>query len=73
MKANQVHLVATSVSCDFQQVINALEARFPGQILRDVGDVDRRNRIHDDVALIHPVTTAYLYTGTLPDPNTALD
>ena len=74
MEANQVHLVAASVSCDLQQIINALEPRFAGQIVRDVGDGNRRNRIHDDdVALIHLVTTTYLYMGTRPDPNTASD
>ena len=69
MEANQVHLVAASVSCDLQQIIHALEPRFAGQIVRDVGDGNRRNRIHDDVALIHLVTTTNLYTGTLPDTN----
>jgi hypothetical protein len=41
--------------------------------VRDVGDGNRRNRIHDDVALIHLVTTTNLYTGTLPDTNAASD
>lgn len=73
MEANQVHLVAASVSCDLQQIINAVESRFAGQIVRDVGNGYRRNRIHYDVALIHLVTTTYLYMGTRPDPNTASD
>lgn len=73
MESNQVHLVAFSVSRDLQQIIHALEPRFAGQILRDVGNSNRRNRIHDDVALIHPVTTAHLYMGTRPDTNTARD
>ena len=73
MEPNQVHLVAASVSCDSQQIIDAFEPRFAGQIVRDVGDGNLRNRIHDDVALIHPVTTTHLYTGTLPDTNAAFD
>ena len=73
MEANQIHLVAASVSCDSQQIIHAFEPRFAGQLVRDVGNSNRRNRIHDYVTLIHPVTTTHLYTGTLPDTNTASD
>jgi hypothetical protein len=73
MEANQVHLVAASVSCDLQQIIHAVESRFAGQIVGDVAEGYRRNRIHYDVALIHLVTTTYLYMGTRPDTNTAFD
>ena len=73
MEPNQVHLVALSVSRDFQQIIHALKPRFAGKILRHVGDSNPGNRIHDDVALIHPVTTTHLYMGTRPDTNTACD
>ena len=73
MEPNQVHLVAGAVSCDSQQIIHAREPRFTGQIGRDVGDGHRRNRIHDDVAFVHPVTTTHLYMGTRPDANAASD
>jgi hypothetical protein len=73
MEPNQVHLVAAAVSCDSQQIIHALEPRFTGQIVRDVGEAYRRNRIHDDVALVHPVTTPHLYMGAGPDANAAFD
>jgi hypothetical protein len=73
MEPNQEHLVAAAVPCDSQQVIHALEPRFTGQIVRDVGDGNRRNRIDDDVALVHPVTTTDLYMGTRPDANAAPD
>jgi hypothetical protein len=73
MEPNQVHLVAAAVSCDSQQIIHALEPRFTGQLARDVADGNRRNRIHDDVALVHPVTTTDLYMGMRPDANAALD
>src|SRR6267378_707566 len=73
MEPNQVHVVAAAVSCDSQQIIHALESRFTGQIVRHVGEGNRRNRIHDDVAVVHPVTTAHLYMGTRPDANTASD
>lgn len=73
MEPNQVHLVAASMFCDSQQIINAFEPRFAGQIERNVGEGNRRNRIHNDVALIHPVTTTHLYMGTRPDTNTGLN
>jgi hypothetical protein len=73
MEANQVHLVSAPVFCDLQQIIHALKPRFSGQTLCDVGDGNRRNRIHDYVALIHLVTTTDFYMRTLPDTNTAFD
>ena len=73
MELNQVHLVAASVSCDLQQIIHAFKPGFAGQIVRDVGDGNRHNRIHYDVAFIHLVTATYLYMGTLPDTNAAFD
>ena len=73
MKPNQVHVVASAVSRDSQQIIHAVEPRFTGQVVRDVGNGNRRNRIHDDVAVVHLVTTAHLYVGTRPDTNAASD
>ena len=73
MEPNQVHPVAAAVSCDSQHVIHALEPRFTGQIVRDVGDGNWRNRIHDDVALVHPVMTTHFYMGTRPDADAASD
>ena len=73
MEPNQVHLVAAAVSCDSQQIGDGGESRFTGQIVRDVGDGNLRNRIHDNVALVYRVTTTYLYTRTLPDANAAFD
>jgi hypothetical protein len=73
MEPNQVHVVAAAVSCDSQQIIHALKPRFTGQIVGDVGDCDRRNRIHHDVALVHLVMTAHPDMGTGPDANAASD
>jgi hypothetical protein len=41
--------------------------------VRDVAHPDRSDRIHDDVAVIHPVTTTYLDMGTGPDADSASD
>jgi hypothetical protein len=61
------------VSGDIHQVVYAREAGFTGQIVRDVGDGYRRNRIHDNVAVVHPVTATDLDTGGLPDTDAASD
>lgn len=73
MEPNQVQLVATAVSGDSQQISDAGEPRFTGQLVCDVGDGNLRNRIHDNVALVHRVTTTYLYMRTLPNANAAFD
>jgi hypothetical protein len=73
MEPNQVHLVAAAVSRDSQQFFHALEPRFTGQIVRDVADGHRRNRIHDDMTVVHPVPTTHLDMGTRPDANAASD
>jgi hypothetical protein len=71
MKPNQVYVVPATVFCDSQQFLHAFESRFTGEIAGDVGNGNRRNRIDDDVAIIHPVTTTNLDTGALPDANAA--
>src|SRR5262245_27568691 len=73
MEPNQVHLVAAAVFCDSQQISDGGEPRFTGQLVRDVGDGNLRNRIHDNVALVHRVTTTYFYPRTFPDTNVACD
>ena len=73
MKPNQVHLVAAAVSCDSQEIVNAREPRFTRQIVGDVGNGNRRNRIHDDVTLVHPIATAHSDVRTRPDANAAPD
>ena len=73
MEPNQIHLVASAVSCDFQRFIHALERRFAGQIVRDSLMLIGCNGVHDDVAVVHPVPTTHLYVGARPDANTASD
>jgi hypothetical protein len=73
MEPNQVYFVTAAVFCDLQQIIHAFESGFTGQIVRDVFDGNLRNRIHDDVALVHSVTTTHLDMGTRPDANAASD
>jgi hypothetical protein len=73
MEANQVHVLAGAVFCDLQQILDALEPRFTREIVGDVGDLDRRNRIDDDMAVLHGVATTDLDMGTRPDANAASD
>lgn len=73
MESDQVNFFSVAVSCDPQQIIHAFEPRFTSQIVRDVGDGNRRNRLHDDVALVHTIATSHLYVGTRPDTNAASD
>ena len=73
MEPNQVRLIASAVPCDSQQIIYALEPGFAGQIVRDFGKGNRRNRIHDDVAVVHPVATTDLDVRIRPDANAASD
>jgi hypothetical protein len=73
MESNQVHVFAAAVSCDLQQIIHTVKSRFTGQIERDVGDGYLRDRVHDDVALFHPVPATNLHVGARPDANAASD
>jgi len=73
MEPNQVHLIAAAVFCDSKQIIHAVEPRLTREIVGDVGDGNGRNRVDDDVAVVHRVTTTHLDPRMLPDPNAASD
>ena len=73
MEANQVHVPAAAMSCDSQQVIHAVEAGFTGEIVGDFRPINLHDRIDNDMAIVHRVTTADLYMRTRPDANAASD
>ena len=73
MEPNQVGLLAFAMPRDLQQVGNAVESRLAGQIVRDVVDGNRRNRIDDDVSIVHRVAASHLDVGPHPDADAALD
>jgi hypothetical protein len=73
MEPNQVGLVAFAVPRDLQEIVNAVESRLAGQIVRDVVDVNRRYRIHHDVSVVHRVAASDLDVGPPPDAYAALD
>ena len=66
MKPNQVHPVRLGVSRDSQQIVHAANPD-SRPFVRDVAMAIGRNRIHDDVAFVHLVTTAHFYVWTRPD------
>src|SRR5262249_40975803 len=66
-------LIAFAVPRDLQQIGNAVESRLAGQIVRDVVDGNRRNRIDDDVSILHRVAAADLHLEPRPDADAAFD
>ena len=73
MEPNQVGLLAVAMPRDRQQIIDACESRFARQIISDVVDLDRRDRVHDDVTVVHLVATVHLDVRASPDANAAPD
>ena len=73
MEPNQIRLLAAAVPGDRQQVLDARESRFARQIISDVIDLDRRDGIHDDMAIVHLVAAMHLDVGTSPDADAAPD
>ena len=73
MEPNQEDLVAGAVLGDGQKILHTVESRLARQIVGDVFQSDRLNRIHHDVPLVHGVTAADLHMRTLPDPYAASD
>ena len=73
MEPNQVGLVAFAVPCDLQEIVNAVESGLAGQIVRDVVDGNRRNRIDDDMSIVHRVAAAHLDLEPRPYADAAFD
>src|SRR5262245_37644745 len=73
VEPNQIRLMALAVPGDLQKVFYGVESRFKREIGSDIPDPNRRNRIHDNVAIIHRVASANLDAGTGPDANAAPD
>jgi hypothetical protein len=73
MEPDQIHVVAAAVLRGLEQVLDTVETRFAGQIVRDVPDTNRQDRVHHDVSIVHAVTAAGLDMGARPDANAAPD
>ena len=73
MEPNQVSLLAFAVPRDLEEIVNAVESRLAGQIVRDVVDGNWRNRIDDDVSIVHRVAAAHFDMEPHPDADAASD
>src|SRR5262245_34754262 len=73
MEPNQIHMMAFAVPGDLQQIFHAIESRFARQIRGDIPEPNRRNRIHDNVAIFHRVASADLDARAGPDAHAASD
>ena len=73
MEPDQVHVVTGAVLRGLEQVIHAVKTRLAGQIIRDIRDTHRHDRIHHDLSLVHAVMAARFDMGPRPDANAAPD
>lgn len=73
MEPNQVDAVAAAVFRRLQQILGVAKPGFARQVVGDVLDVDRDNRVHDHVSLVHGVAATGFHMEPLPDPDGAPD
>src|SRR6185437_13357713 len=69
---NQIDLVATAVLGHLEQVEDSQKTRCPRQFRCDVREANRLDRVHLDLAFVHPVTAAQSNVRPRPDSNPAL-
>lgn len=72
MKPNQVNVFSAAVLCCLQQIVHIEKPGFLREFIGDVLQPNGHDGVHDDVALVHRITTAYFYVRVRPDANTAL-
>ena len=73
MEPYQVDVVTAAVFCRLEQILHIAETRLARQIISDIGEAHWRDRIHDNLSLVHRVTTAHLDVRSCPDANAAPD
>ena len=73
MKPNQVDVLAAAVSCDTQELLDAVEPGFSRQIVCDLVDGHRFNGVDDDVSLVHGIPATNFHTRPYPDANATSD
>lgn len=66
-------MVTAPVFRDLEQILHTVEARFARQIVSDIREPNRHDRIHDNLPLVHPVTTARLDVGPHPNADSTFD
>lgn len=73
VKSNQECLVPLAVSGDGQQFLDAGKSGLTREIVRNVALPNRLDRVDDNLALVHAVTTADFHVRARPDPDRASD
>ena len=67
MKTNEIDVLARSMLGDLQEIDDAQEPGFNGQLMGDILKRDLLNRVDLDLALFHPVTMPDFDVRALPD------
>ena len=70
---NQEHLPPRAVLGNFQQFPDRRKARLAGQVVGHIRARHRRNRVHDNVTVVHAVAAADLHVRARPDADAAPD
>jgi hypothetical protein len=73
VEPNQVDIIAVTMTRGFEQVLGAVETRLARKFIGDLRPLNRVNRVHDNMPLVHWVSAAHLDVEPLPDPDTAPD
>jgi hypothetical protein len=73
VEPNQVDVLTTTVLGRLEQLPHTAETRLAGQIIGDIRETNSLDRIHDDLPLVHAVTTAHPDVRPHPDADAAPD
>src|SRR4051812_17679713 len=71
--AGQIDLPAAAVLCRLEQILDAVEPRLPREVVGDVAQPNRRDRIDDHRPAVHRIAAADLDVRPRPDANAAPD
>ena len=71
MEPHEVHVLAATVPCGVEKIVNAGKARFPGEFVGHVAKLDFLDRIDDDMTVVHRVLAANLDPRAKPDAHAA--
>jgi hypothetical protein len=73
VEPNQVDLLAATVLRGCEEIVHAVKPGLTRQIVGDVGELNRLDRIDDDVAVVHRVAPADFHLQARPDADGAAD
>jgi len=73
VEEHEVHVPASTVVSDLEEIDNPKETGLSRQYWSNVGKTDRLDGVYFDLAFLHPIPPAYLHMRTCPDADTASD